>query len=104
MPAFRGQIRPSGQTPGAPGGATRRFALHRLLGAICGAAVGACAGELPGPAAEARPDAGLPDAVVVPGADTGRPCVDADGDGFRSCDGDCDDTSVFIQPAARDGA
>jgi hypothetical protein len=47
-------------------------------------------------------DAGIADAVVVPGADTGTPCLDADGDGYKSCEGDCDDTSPFIQPLARE--
>ena len=28
------------------------------------------------------------------------PCVDADGDGFTDCDGDCDDGDVGVYPAA----
>jgi hypothetical protein len=70
-----------------------------LVGAAC---LAACAG---GEAEETQRrvvDAGIPDAVVVPGADTGTPCLDADGDGFKSCEGDCDDTSPFIQPGARE--
>jgi hypothetical protein len=70
-----------------------------LLGSV---ALLGCAGGADEETQRRVVDAGIPDAVVVPGADTGTPCIDADGDGYESCEGDCDDTSPFIQPGARE--
>ncbi len=82
--------------------ATRPPALAWLL--AVGAVVSGCAGgESPGPATtDPREDAGPADAARIPGADVGRPCRDADGDGRLDCEDDCDDSSPFVRPGARE--
>ncbi len=80
-----------------------RAASALLAGCVGGLLVGCAGGETPGGGVSSpRADASPQDASRIPGADMGPVCQDADGDGHSSCEDDCDDTSPFVRPGARE--
>ena len=78
-------------------GSARHTALALAWAAVTAAG---CASGTAKPTSVAHPDAGPSPTADAAHADATGGCADADGDGYTTCEGDCDDHSPYIHPAA----
>jgi hypothetical protein len=89
--------------PLTPRSRPTRRAIAAALAAVGLVVAGCAGGDTPEHEQETdRTDARVGDAGRIPGADVGPVCRDADGDGRLGCEDDCDDTSPFVRPGARE--